>query len=69
MATATPRKSIPSHKKPCLTPQDIVRAIKGVKAAGLEVYSVEIIPTGAIKISTGPRRKPDDQFDGFVVSE
>lgn len=68
MATATPHKRI-SHKKPCFTPQDIVRAIKGVKAAGLEVYGVEITPTGTIKISTGPRRKAGDQFDGFVVSE
>jgi len=37
------------------TPDDIVRAIAGVEAAGLEVYGVEITSTGAIKISTGPR--------------
>ena len=37
------------------TPADIVRAIAGVQAAGLEVYGVEITPTGSIKISTGLR--------------
>lgn len=36
------------------TPHDIVRAIKGVEAAGLEIYEVEITATGSIKISTGP---------------
>ena len=65
----TPRKLIPSHKKPRFTPQDIVRAIKGVKKAGLEVYGAEITPTGTIKISTGPRRNPDEQSDGFVIPE
>jgi hypothetical protein len=34
------------------TPNDIVRAIDGVTAAGLQVYAVEITPTGAIKINT-----------------
>jgi hypothetical protein len=33
---------------------DIVRAIDGVTAAGLQVYAVEITPTGAIKINTKP---------------
>jgi hypothetical protein len=37
------------------TPADIVRAIAGVEAAGLQVFGVEITATGAIKISTGPR--------------
>jgi hypothetical protein len=37
------------------TPSDIVRAIVGVEAAGLQVYEVEITSAGAIKISTGPR--------------
>ena len=31
------------------TPNDIVLAIKGVEAAGLKVYSVEISLTGAIR--------------------
>ena len=65
----TPRKLIPSRKKPRFTPQDIVRAIEGVETAGLEVYGVEITPTGTIKISTGPRRKSDGQSDGFVIPE
>jgi hypothetical protein len=33
---------------------DIVRAIDGVTAAGLQVYAVEITPTGAMKINTKP---------------
>jgi hypothetical protein len=36
------------------TPDDIVRAIKGVEEAGLQVYSVEITRTGAINIRTAP---------------
>jgi hypothetical protein len=36
------------------TPSDIVRAINGVEAAGLQVYGVEITLTGAINISTQP---------------
>ena len=46
------RKPIPTHKRPRFTPEEILRAIEGVEAAGLEVYGVEITPTGAIKIST-----------------
>ena len=53
-----PRKPIPSHEKPRFTPHEIISAIKAVEAAGLEVYAVEITPTGAIKISTERRRKP-----------
>jgi hypothetical protein len=34
------------------TPADIVHAINGVKATGLQVCAVEITRTGAIKIST-----------------
>jgi hypothetical protein len=37
------------------TPDDIVRAIEGVEKAGLQVYRVEITPSGAIKIAIGPR--------------
>jgi hypothetical protein len=36
------------------TPNDVVLAIKGVEAAGLEVYGVEITPTGAIYVWTRP---------------
>ena len=44
------------------TPEEIVRAIAGVEAAGLQVFGVEITPTGAINISTGPRAEasPND---------
>ena len=40
------------------TPEEIVRAIAGVEAAGLQVSGVEITSTGSIKISTGPRAEP-----------
>ena len=58
-----PRKDIPSNqkmgRKPLrFTPADIVRAIEGVEAAGLQICAVEITPTGAIKISTGARIDP-----------
>jgi len=36
------------------TPEEIVRAIAGVEAAGLHVCGVEITSTGSIKISTLP---------------
>jgi hypothetical protein len=39
---------------PHVTADDIVQAIEGVQAAGLEVYAVEITTTGSIKLSTGP---------------
>jgi hypothetical protein len=40
-----------------------VPAIKGVEAAGLKVYGVEIAPTGAINIWTQPRQVvPDKQI-------
>ena len=32
-----------------------MHAIAGVEAAGLQIYSVEITPAGAIRISTGAR--------------
>jgi hypothetical protein len=35
-------------------PEEIVRAIAGVEAAGLQVCGVEITSTGSIKISTLP---------------
>ena len=62
-----PRKDIPTKRsknpgRPRFTPDDIVRAIDGVEAAGLLVYYVEITPTGSIKIITGPRSDgPADQ--------
>jgi hypothetical protein len=37
------------------TPEEIVRAIAGVEAAGLQVGGVEITSTGSIKISTLPK--------------
>jgi hypothetical protein len=48
------------------TPSDIVRAINGVEAAGLQVYGVEITLTGAINIATQPppnvsRQRPSRQ--------
>ena len=46
------------------TPDDIVRAINGVKAAGLQIDGVEITSTGSIKISTQPpprQTAPDKQ--------
>jgi hypothetical protein len=58
-----PRKNIPSNQKMGrkalrFTPADIVHAIEGVEAAGLQVCAVEITRTGAIKISTGARIDP-----------
>ena len=44
-----------SEKRLRFTPEEIVRAIAGVEAAGLQVYGVEITSTGSIRISTGPR--------------
>jgi hypothetical protein len=44
------------------TPDDILRAIAAVEAAGLQVCVVEITFTGSIKINTKPSRhkaKPD----------
>jgi hypothetical protein len=38
-----------------------VLAIKGVEAAGLEIYGVEITPTGAINIWTQPRQAEPDK--------
>jgi hypothetical protein len=50
-------------EQPHFTPNDIVLAIKGVEAAGLQVYGVEITPTGAINIWTQPRQAvPDKQI-------
>ena len=53
-----PRRKVP-NKNPSValrfTPNDIMRAIAGVEAAGLPVYEVEITTTGSIKIGTGPR--------------
>jgi hypothetical protein len=67
----TPKKEMQSREHLRFTPTDIVRAIDGVTAAGLQVYGVEITPTGAINIWTQPpphqavsdkqiRTKPDD---------
>jgi FixJ family two-component response regulator len=51
------------RERPYFTPNDIVPAIKGVEAAGLKVYGVEIAPTGAINIWTQPRQVvPDKQI-------
>jgi hypothetical protein len=48
-----PRKRISRNtSRPRFTPADIVRAIEGVEAAGLQVCEVETTSTGAIKIST-----------------
>lgn len=46
-----------NHESLRFTAGDIVRAIEGVRAAGLQVYSVEVTPTGAINISTQPPPK------------
>ena len=48
------------------TPEEIVRAIAGVEAAGLQVYSVEITSTGSIKITTGPRAEPSAAKQSLV---
>jgi len=52
-----PRKPRKSNRPTAsrFTPDDILRAIAGVEAAGLLVHEVEITPTGSIKIFTGPR--------------
>jgi len=51
------------REQPHFTPNDIVLAIKGVETAGLEVYGVEITPTGAINVWTRPRQaEPDKQI-------
>jgi hypothetical protein len=42
------------REQPHFTPNDIVLAIKGVETSGLDVYGVEITPTGAINIWTQP---------------
>jgi len=39
------------------TPDDIIRAVAALEAAGLQVYGVEITPTSTIKISTKPPRR------------
>jgi len=57
-ARGPPRKDIPSTQKMSrktlrFTPADIVRAIDGVEAAGLQVCGVEITPTGVIKMTRG----------------
>lgn len=59
MESGAPTKITPTNgnknRKPVrFTPDDILRAIKGVEGAGLEVYAVEITSTGSIKIFTGP---------------
>ena len=63
------RKQKERRDQPHFTPNDIVLAIKGVEAAGLQVYGVEITPTGTINIWTQPNQsvadkqisaKPDD---------
>jgi hypothetical protein len=41
-----------SGKRLHFTPDDIVRTINAVQAAGLKVYGVEITLSGSIKIST-----------------
>jgi hypothetical protein len=58
-ARVPPRKDIPSNQKMSrktlrFTPADIVRAIDGFEAAGLQVCGVEITPTGIIKMTGGP---------------
>jgi hypothetical protein len=50
----TPKKQMESREHLRFMPNDIVRAINGVTGAGLQVYAVEITPTGAINISTEP---------------
>lgn len=50
----TPTGEEKNGKPVRFTPEDIVRAIEGVQAAGLTVYGVEITLTGAINISTRP---------------
>jgi hypothetical protein len=50
-----PKKGTKNREPQRFTPDDIVRAIEGVEKAGLQILGVEITPTGAIKIATGPR--------------
>ena len=49
-----PKQLNKNRERPRFSPNDIVRAIEGVEAAGLEIYSVEITPSGAINIRTSP---------------
>jgi hypothetical protein len=59
----TQKKHKEGRERPHFTPNDIVRAINGVETAGLQVYGVEITPTGAINIWTQPRQaEPDKQI-------
>ncbi len=57
------RKFVPnrSRTKERFTPGDIVRAIESVEATGLVALSVEITPTGAIKISAGASANHPDE--------
>ena len=48
----TPTGGKKNRKPERFTLTDIVRAIEGVEAAGLKIYSVEITLTGAINIVT-----------------
>jgi|GEM_PF-1337730 len=57
----TLKKQREKRERPHFTPDDIVLAIKGVEKAGLEVYGVEITPTGAINIWTQPRQAEPDK--------
>jgi hypothetical protein len=50
------KKTKDRGEQPHFTPNDIVRAIAGVEAAGLQVDGVEITPTGTINIWTQPRQ-------------
>jgi hypothetical protein len=48
------KKQIKNRKPRRVAPKDIVRAIDDVEAAGLQIYGVEITPTGSIRIITTP---------------
>jgi hypothetical protein len=58
----TPKKQMESREHLRFMPNDIVRAINGVTGAGLQVYAVEITPTGAISISTEHQVTPDKKI-------
>jgi hypothetical protein len=68
-AMGSRRKDLPTNQKSRehlrFTPDDIVRAINGAQATGLQIYGVEITSTGSIKISTQPPARqpaaPDKQ--------
>jgi hypothetical protein len=64
-AMGSRRKDLSSNQKSPervrFTPNDIVRAIAGVEAAGLQVCGVEITPTGAINIWTQPSQAVADK--------